>query len=451
MSLFVKDKKLYRQLVAIAIPVALQNLITFGVSLADTVMVGMLGEVQLSAVANANQLGFIFTLLSFGTGSGASVLIAQYWGKGDVASIRKVTTIMYRIILCASILFTALAVFFPRQIITVFTPDAAVIEEGVKFLRIVGLSYLFMGAASTTVTMLRSVGSVKISLAVYISSLAVNTFLNWVLIFGKLGAPALGVEGAAIATCVARVTEMIIISVYMLAFEKRICYQFKMFFAKKLGLAQVFFKTGLPVVLNELFWGAGMAAIAVIIGNMGREFTAANAICTVLSQLVTIVLFGVANAAAVIVGNTVGSGNYETAKAYAHTIIVISFFLGIVSGAVVLLLKEPLLLFYKISPLAGAYARQIITIYAVVVSFVSMAGTLIIGVLRGGGDTRFALFLDVVFMWFFCIPAGFFAGLRLGWPVWAVYMILKSDELLKVLAALIRVWRGKWINDVTIR
>lgn len=451
MQIFIKEKGFYRQLAAMIIPISLQNLINVAVSMADTLMIGMLGEVQLSAAAIANQLGFIFMLLTFGTGGGSGMLVSQYWGKGDVDSIHKVITVMYRIIIVASLGFTALAAFFPRQVISVFTTDMDVISEAVKFLRIVGFSYLFSGIASCTVVMLRAVRSVKISIVVYIASLAVNVFLNWVLIFGKLGAPALGVEGAAIATCIARFVEFIITAVYMLRFENKISYRLKMFLTKKLHILGTFIGSALPVVINELIWGTGTAVIAIIIGRMGKEFTAANAICSVLSQLVSITLFGLASASAVFVGNTIGEGKYQLARDYGKTLMAVSFLMGLVSSAAVLLVKGPLLSFYNISPLAKTYADQIMTILAVVVVFMAMAGTAIVGVLRGGGDTRFALFNDVVFMWCISIPLGFFTGLYLHWPVWAVYMIIKSDEVLKVISSLIRIGRGNWINDITIK
>lgn len=449
MQIFVRDKKFYTQLAAIAIPIALQNLISFGVSMADTVMVGMLGEVQLSAASIANQLGFIFMLFCFGTGSGSGVLIAQFWGKNDVESIHKVITIMYRIQIVISLAFTALAVLFPRQVVMVFTTDEAVIVEAVKFLRIVGLSYLFAGVASSTVIVLRSVRSVKISVLVYVCSLAINVFLNWVLIFGKLGAPVMGVEGAAWATCVARLAEVIIAMAYIFFFEKKILYRPAMLFARRMGILRNFAANSVPVVINELLWGTGISVVAVVIGRMGKEFVAANAICSVLSQLVTIVLFGISNAAAVMIGNTVGRGDYELAKDYAKTITAMSFILGIFSCGGVLLLREPMLSLYNVSDLTRLYARQITTIYAFVIIFASVACVTLIGVLRGAGDTRFVMAADLVFLWLVSIPFGFFTGLYLGWPVWAVYIMLKLDEFLKVIMTLTRIARGKWINDVT--
>lgn len=419
--------------------------------MADTVMLGMLGEIQLSAASIANQLGFIFMLFGFGTGSGAVVLVSQFWGKKDVDSIHKTITVMYRIMIAASLVFTVLAVFFPRAVVSVFTTDELVILEAVTFLRIVGISYLFAGIASTTVTVLRAVRTVKISIVVYICSLVINIVLNWILIFGKLGAPALGAAGAAIATCIARFFEFAISMVFMFFFENKIKYKFKMLFARKLGILRNFMKNASPVVINELLWGTGMSVVAIVVGRMGREFVAANSICSVLSQLVTIIMAGIANGSAVIIGNTVGEGKYGRAKEYSYTILALSFLFGLISSGLVLLLKNPMISLYNISPLARTYANQIMIIFSVLVVFNSVNCTTLVGILRGGGDTRFVLVVDVVFMWIISIPLGFLTGLFLGWPVWAVYIVLKSDEVLKVIASVIRVLNGNWINDVTTK
>jgi len=449
MQILVRDKSFYKMLFAIAIPVAGQNLINFAVSMADTVMVGMLGEVELSGVSNANQLGFVFMLLTFGLGSGSNVMISQYWGKGETEPIQRIMTMMYRILIAGSVLFMALALFFPRQVMLVFTPDEEVIAAGVSYLKIIGLSYLFSGIASASVIVFRSVGSVKIALTIYISSLVTNVVMNYLLIFGKYGFPALGVRGAAIATCIARVVEMLILIIYMNRFEQKIRYRLRSFFAQKLEIIRPFMRNAFPVIFNEILWGSGSAMIAVIIGQMGRQFTAANSICTVLSQLVMIAMYGIGNAGAVIVGNNVGAGKYDTVRQYTKTFFALALGLGVIGSGFVLLLKGPLLSLYNISDTAKMYANQIMTIYSVVVIFQALAMIMLIGVLRGGGDTRFVLFADVVFMWLICIPLGALFGLKLGWPVWAVYCVIKSDEALKTVVAIFRIKTDKWINDIT--
>lgn len=451
MQYITKDRKFYRQLLTIAVPVALQNLIIFGVSMADTVMLGMLSEVHLSAASLANQLGFIYALFTFGIAGGSNVMIAQYWGKGDTKSIHKVVTVMYRALLVGGAIFTLLAMVLNRQVMSIFTTDPIVIEEGAKFLRIIGLSYIVMGFSSTTVMTLRSVGEVKVALVVYISSLAANVLFNWMFIFGNLGAPRMEIEGAAIATCISRVVEFAIVLFFMLFKEKKIQYKFRYIFMRRLNIIREYIRNAGPVVVNELLWGTGSAMIAVIIGRMGTDFTAANSICGVLSQLVTITIFGAANAAAVIVGNTIGAGEYEKAKTYGNTLILISVCLGLFSCGVVHLLKWPMLSLYNVSDIVLLYASQIINVYSVIVVFQAVSAMSIVGVLRGGGDTRFALLMDLIFMWCISIPLGFLSGLGIGWAVPVVYIIIKSDEVFKVIFAFIRIIRGKWVNDVTVK
>lgn len=447
---FFNDKEFFQRFIRIMLPIAGQNLIMVGISMADTLMVGRLGDVQLSGVALANQLGFILQLILFGTTSGGNVLIAQFWGKGDVPSIHKVMTIMYRILTVASIVITTLALFFSRQVLSVFTTSPNVIEEGSAYLRIVGMGYMLHCFGACSMMVLRSVGTVKISLLVYLVSLCSNVFFNWVFIFGNLGAPALGVVGAAIATVTSRVLEFIIVLTFLIKREDLIRYRFRMYFARKLGILRNFIRNSGPVVLNEFLWGIGASTIAVIVGRMGTEFTAANSICSVLIQLVSIGIFGAGNASAVIIGNTVGSGMYDLAKKRASRLVIISMCLGLFAMLLMLVLKRPLLSLYSISDISKTYANQMMTIYAFLALFQSFGMVALIGVLRGGGDTRFVAIVDVLSIWLIAIPLGFLSGHVWGWSVPAVYLMLKCDEFVKVIATLPRLLRGKWVRDLTI-
>ena len=447
---FFEDKEFFQRFIKIMLPIAGQNLIMVGISMADTLMVGRLGDVQLSGVALANQLGFVLQLILFGTTSGGNVLIAQFWGKGDVQSIHKVMTIIYRILAVASVVITMLAVFFSRQVLSIFTTVPEVIESGAAFLRIVGLGYIIHCFGASSMMVLRSVGTVNISLVVYLVSLGTNVFCNWVFIFGNLGAPALGVVGAAIATVTSRVAELVIVLTFLIRREKLIRYRLKMFFMKNLGILGNFVKNSGPVVLNEFLWGLGSTTVAVIVGRMGTEFTAANSIASVLVQLVSIGIFGAGNASAVIIGNTVGSGRYQLAKDRAMKLIVISLCLGVFAMMLTLVLKGPILSLYSISETAKTYANYMMTIFAVLVNFMSFGMVALIGVLRGGGDTRFVALVDVLGIWLIAIPLGFLSGHVWGWSVPAVYIMLKCDELVKTAVTLPRLLKGKWIKDLTI-
>ena len=434
----------------ITLPITGQNLINFSVNMADTIMVGQLGEIQLSAVQQANQVAFLMFFAIFGLTSGANVMIAQYWGKGDTQSIHKVMSVTYRILAIIIIIFTMLAVGFPVQVMRLLGVGE-IVAEGAAYLRIAGIGYLFMGFAASSLIMLRAVATVKIALVVASTTLFVNVGGNWILIFGNLGAPALGVQGAAIATTFARFIEFIIVAVYVLKVEKKLQYRLRYLLARKLNFLKEFLKTATPVFLNEVLWGLGAVMLSVIIGHMGTEFTAANSVAGVLNNLVSVAIFGAISASAVITGNTVGSGRYDLARARSKKLLIISTLMGLVAMVVVLIFRYPvILLFGNISLTAQAYAFQILGAVSIIVIFQALSGIAIVGVLRGGGDGKFAAVADVTTMWLVALPLGFLAGHVWGLPVPVVYMILKMDELLKAIVCLPRMFSGKWVNDVTV-
>ncbi len=444
------DKAFLPHFLKIALPVAGQNLINFAVSVADTVMIGQLGEVELAAVSQANQLGFVLMLLMFGLGSGSNVLIAQYWGKRDVASIRRVMTVMYRILLSVSVLFTALAVLSPEWVMGFFTRSPAVIEAGARYLRIVGWSYALNCFTIASVSVLRSVGAVNFPLVVYLSSLVVNVFLNWVLIFGHFGMPAMGVRGGAIATVCARVVELILAAFFVFRYEKTIRYRPKMLVSLPVGRLNSFLRIAVPVICNEFLWGVSAAVLNGIVGKIGTEFSAAYAISAVVTQMVFIAFGGAGNAAAVVIGNTVGAGEHRLAGQRAGALMLVALVLGAFAIVVVLLVRGPLPRMYNISELARRYAGQLMTVQAAVSFLQSFTMVSMMGILRGGGDVRFVAVLDLAPTWLLAIPLGMLGGFVWHWPPPAVYAALRIDELVKVLLVAPRLLAGGWIRDVTV-
>lgn len=449
MKFLIREKQFYTGMLALALPIAGQNMITFAISMMDTIMVGQLGEVQLAAAAIANQFSYVFMVLTFGVGSGANVLIAQYWGKKDVASMRSAISIMYRCTLVGASLFVAIALFFPGWVMGLFSDDPEVIAYGISYLKVLGVGFLFSGFTNTTLIMLRSVGTVRISLAVYTASLISNTTLNYILIFGKLGFPAMGIVGAAIATVISRMIEAGIVVYFLCRYEDKIGYRFRSLFKGTGGMFKQYAVTGLPVILNELLWASGAAVVSAIIGKLGTPFMAANSICMVMTQLVTVMIYGVSTATATIVGNTVGGGEYDRARQTGRTMMLMAILLGVLSSLIMLSLRGAAVSLYNVSELTKAYAMQIMGVHALIVVFQSMANMGLVGVLRGGADTRFVLIVDVVFMWTFAIPLGWFVGHRLGAAIPLVYFCLKADELIKSVIASARIFRGKWVKDVT--
>lgn len=444
-----KDKNFYRLLLSISIPIAMQNLITFGVSMIDALMVGSLGEVQLSSVALANNLFFILMILLFGVASGSNIMISQYWGKKDVNSIHKILAIMYRVCIFLIIIFTAIAALLPKQFISIFSNDIAVIESGASYLRIVCIGYLFYGVTNCTIMMLRSVKIVKISMLVYTASLIVNGFFNWVFIFGKFGAPVMGIRGAAIATVMARVVEFTIVLVYMIRFEKKICLRPKHLLKVDKTILKDYISTCTPVLFNELLWSTGSSMISVIVATMGTSTVAANSINGIAQQFVTVIIFGLSDSAAVITGNTIGEGKKKKAMEYAFTIGVFSIIIGFIASGIVFFIRPIIVNFYNVPESTKLIAMKIMSVTSVVIIFQTLGSNMMMGVLRGGGDARFVLLNDIVFMWLVAIPGGFAAVKIFNLPIVAVFFILRSDEIIKSLISVVRVSGGKWIRDVT--
>jgi len=451
MKFMISEKGFYKMLAAIALPIALQNLITVMVSMMDTLMIGQLGETQLSATSIANQLWFMLMIICFGVSGGANVLIAQYWGKKDVEVIRRVEAITYKIGFAASILFGSIALLAPETFMGIFTTESAVIEYGSQYLRIIGWSYPLYAVANISIMMLRSVGTVNISVVVYLTSLIVNTSLNYMLIFGKFGAPALGIRGGALATVCARYTEFAIAAYYVLFRETKIRFRLKNLLPCNRMLYKKYGALSAPVVGNEIMWGLGASMAAVVIGRMGTNFVAANSIYTVLNQLVTVIIFGVGNAALTIVGNTIGAGDYELAKRRSLKLYVLSVLLGLVSAGITLLASPLIVSFYHFAPDTVQIALSINRVGALIVFFQSLAVVGMIGILRAGGDAKFVLVCEVAFLWGVAVPLGFFTGFVLHWPAWAVFLCLKCDEILKTAISTIRILKFQWLKDITIR
>ena len=444
-----RDRSFYKNALNIAIPIALQNLITFSVSMADTVMVGRLGEINLSAVAIANHLQFILMVLIFGVGGGASVMASQYYGKKDIDSIHKVMSIMYRLCIIITIIFILIAIFIPKQFMNIYTTDKEVILQGVKYLKILSISYIFYSLTNCTISVLRSVKTVRISLLVYSISLIVNIFFNYVFIFGKFGIKPMGVQGAAIATVISRFSEFITTLIFIIYFEKKINLKFKYLIKLDSKVIKVFTKTSTPIILNELFWAIGSSMISIIVGRLGREVVAGNSINNVTNQFATLFIFGLSSASSVIIGNTIGKGDYEKAKEYANTICILSFVMGILSGAIILLLRPFIVNLYNVSDYTKYIAKQIMISTAILAIFKSSSSNIMMGVLRGGGDNKFVFITEMIFMWLVSIPLGFYGAFVLKLPVFIVFLIIRSDEILKSIAGLLRVRSGKWIVDVT--
>ncbi|MGI5893111.1 MAG: MATE family efflux transporter [Candidatus Merdivicinus sp.] len=443
------DKEFFRLLIIIAIPIAAQNLVTFAIQMMDTIMLGAVGQTQLTAASLANQPFFVFTILTFGLASGASVLNAQYWGKGEVEPIRIITALVIKVAFAFSLLLSALILLFPEQVMRIYTPEEAVIAEGVKYLRIIVFSYIFYGVTATFLSTIRSVALIRISVVVYVTSLCVNTFLNWVLIFGKLGMPALGIQGAAIATVIARVVEFTMVVVYAFFIDKRLQLRPRDLLKYDKVLAHDYWRHGLPVVFNELLWSVGVSVQSMILGRLGEAVVSASQIASVVQQFATVFIFGIANAAAIMVGNAVGEGNIEKAHRRSNWLKYSAIGLGAFSGGFILLIRRLAVGFYNVPASTKALAEEMIMVQAGIVFFVGITAVGIVGILRGGGDTKRALMIDLCALWLVAVPAGLLSAFVFKAPALLVYACTKLDEPVKALAVFWRLRNAKWIKNVT--
>lgn len=441
--------KFYRNVFALVVPMALQNLINVGVTAADVIMLGRVGEKALSGASLAGQVQYIMVLFLFGLTSGATVLTAQYWGKGDKRTIEKILGIGMKAALLVTVVFMAAALCIPGLLMKIFTNDPEVISEGIKYLRIVAFSYVFMGITQVYLYIMRSVERVVVATVVYLVSLLCNVVLNSIFIFGLLGFPAMGVQGAALGTLISRLVELLLVFGYARMYNKDIKFRFAYFMKSDRMLLMDFLRYALPVVMNEVMWGLGTAANTAILGHMGSAAVAANSVAQVARQLATVVAFGLASATAIYLGKTIGEQKFEQAKAYAHRFLVLSVIMGLAGGALVLGAAPIATSMLALTDTAKEYLKFMFFVMSYFVVAQSFNTTLVVGTFRSGGDTRFGLIMDVATMWGCSILLGWLAAFVLKLSVPVVYVILMCDELIKLPITWIRYRSLKWLKDVT--
>ena len=447
-KLYLGDKEFYYKVAAIAIPVSLQSLITIGVNMMDTIMLGNLGEIQLSASSLANQFINIFHCICMGLGMGASVLTARYWGAKDVTSFKKSTTIMFRLCILISLVFMIATLAMPGGIMMMFTEEKTVISAGVIYLLWSIPSYLLHGLSLTTTIVLRSMRKTSIPLMTSIGAFFVNVFFNWVLIFGKLGAPRMEIAGAALGTLIARVFEFVVICGYFFFIEKEIAYRIKDLFANCKDMIREVLRVSMPVMISDSLLGFGNSAVSMVIGHLGSSFTSANAITAVVVQLSTVFIMGIASASCVITGNTLGEGKVKEAQAHGYTFWFMGLFIGVLGAGIIMLISDTIINFYNITDSTKLIAGELMRAVCFTVIFQAQNTILTKGVLRGGGDTKFLMVVDIIFLWIVSIPLGAMAGLVWGFPPFWIYVCLKLDQIIKAVWCIFRLRSGKWIKKI---
>jgi putative MATE family efflux protein len=448
LAIFFSDREYFRQLVRFALPITLQNLVTNSLNLVGVVMIGQLGEVPVAAVGLANQIFFLLQLVLFGVSSGAAIFTAQLWGKNDLPNIRRVLCLGLTFSWTAGLLFFCLSMFAPELALGIYSKDPAVVAAGRQYLNIFAPGYLFFATTMIYGVVLRSTGDVKTPMAISVSALAFNMLLSWILIFGKFGAPALDVRGAALAALISRSLECLAMLTVVYLSRPIVAVRLRDFRSLDFSFIGRVFKPMLPVILNETFWSFGTTAYFVVYARMGTDSLAAMNIVSTIDNLALVLVFSLAHATAIMVGNRIGANQCESAYHYAGRSLTLSVTLGLLVGSQVLLWSPAILSLYKVSPAVIESARRVLSMVALFQWIRAFNAVMVVGVLRSGGDTRFSFYLDGLIIWFLGVPMAFFSAFVLRLPVWWVYCFIMSEEILKWILGLRRYFSRRWINDL---
>ncbi len=447
----------YRKLFALMIPIVLQMLATSSLSLADTLMVGILGQNELAGLNQANTVFFIVQLFTFGIQSGGSVIIAQYWGKKDVATINRVMGISFYMSFAFSMITSTAIFLFPEAIMGLTTNDPALVDCAARYSKYVCYSFVFNSLTLVYVGAQRNAGNSRLGMSVLVSSMAVNLFLNWVLIFGHLGAPKLGIEGAALATLISRVYEFVFITIYALFVDKRLPLMFKKLFVPGKVIFGDYLKYATPVVVNEVLWSFAYSMYAVIYGHMqgAADIVAAYSITGNVEKILLVFGNAVGSAAAVVIGNEIGKGKQkEEVISTGNWLLKLSVITGVLTAVLPLLINTFMMdsvIFKVFSVTEGAkeISRMMMYVLIIRVIFKTYNYMVIVGVLRGGGQVKTGMVLDVIFMYCFSIPACLIAAFVFKAPITVVYLLAVAEDVLKGIAGGFLLRDGSWVRDIT--
>lgn len=463
-KLYKNDPAFYRKVFAITLPIALQSLITIGVNMLDTIMVGSLGDDALSATSLANSFITVYHIFCMGLGMGASVLVSRYWGMKKAAeenrdkagcdravhALKQTVALMLRITLGLAAGFAIATALIPQYIMRMYTDETAILEFGVTYLTFSVITFFFQGSSLVCTIVLRSVGQVRLPLIVSIGAFFVNLSANYILIFGKLGMPALGVAGAALGTLAARVFEALIICGYFLVTDTRIGFKAGDLMMDTRKIISEYFKVSIPVLISDGILAIGSNTVAMVIGHLGGAFASANAITAVTQQLSSVVITGASQAGAIVTGQTLGEGDREKTMEQGYQFFGLGLFLGTISALFIMLFSDLIISTYKnVSDEAVEIARQLMLAISIIIIFQGTNSIMTKGVLRGGGDTRMLMLTDNIFLWVLAIPLGLLGGFVLKVSPFWIYIFLKSDQIVKTVWAYLRLRSGKWIKKIS--
>lgn len=439
----------YRKLWGLVFPIAIQNLMTALVSASDAFMLGFVSQTSLSAVSLATQIQFVHNLFMLALTIGATTLAAQYWGKGDTDSVEEILAIVLKISMAVSVVFFIAAMFFSGFLMRIFTNDIRLIQAGIPYLRIVSVSYLFMGFSQIYLCIMKNSGRTAKSTIYGSVAVVINIGFNVIFIFGLAGFPAMGIAGAALATTVSRALELLL-TIYENMHRSLVCVRLKYIRNSSKKLKKDFWHYTTPVLGNELVWGCGFTMFSVIMGHLGSDAVAANSVANILKNIIACVCNGIGIGAGIIVGNELGKGEMERATEYGNRLFKLAVFAGAVSGLILLAVSPVLRIFTgSLSAQAHSYLKNMMYICTYYMIGKSVNATVIAGVFCAGGDTNFGLKCDAVTMWVILIPIGMITAFVLKLPIMVVYFIISMDEIIKLPAVYRHYKKYNWVRNLT--
>lgn len=446
---YFSDKQFFRILLRLSVPIVIQKLLVSSLNMVDTLMVGRLGDVEVAAVGAANQLYFIFMLFMEGIAASCSIFAAQYWGAQDKKRILHVVGLGALVTAVIGGAITALAMAFPIHFLRLFSRDAAVLQQGLDYLSIVSTSYVLAGFTLMLSSVLRAIGNTRLPMLISALSILTNVLFNSLLIFGLAGFPRMGVKGAALATVIARLLELVLLLLFTFRRNSPLRGRLRDYFSFHFGFVRYLIATTLPVFLNDTLWGIGFTMYTVAYGLLGTAALAASQIANTVHSLFMVFSFSVATTSLVMIGNLVGAGELERARDYSKKVLVTSALAGVVAGAVMALLSTQILTLYDVSDAVRGSAINLLRIYGATMPFSVTSGALIIGVFRGGGDPSFAMKSELFALWCIGLPLAF--GLVFFYPgatVELLVLCLLLEDLIKVSMGLRHFHKGKWLKPL---
>lgn len=442
------DKEYFKTLLVIALPIVLQNLIASSLNMLDTVMVGMLGEAEIAAVGIGNQVFLLFNVIVIGLGSGCGIFIAQYWGKKDVENIRRVMGICLISAAIIAFLFTSAILLFSENIVNIFNIDPDVIMHGGAYLKLVSISYIFTAITFSISNASRSIEKAIAPMIVSFLALICNGILNYVFIFGKLGIEPMGVKGAALGTVVSRVLEAVILTIYIIKTNEVLLRSLHGLFDFSKDFVKTVYSTVSHVILNEAAWAFGMVIYSIIYGRMGTRELASIQIYNTISNFFTVIMLGTANASVVMIGKQIGRGDEKRARRYGHQFVVLAIMIGAVLSIAMALSTKSIVNIFDVSDEVKHYSTMILYVVSSILTIRYLNVTMVIGVLRGGGDAKYGLFVDWFSMYFVGIPLAIVGAFVLKLPVYWVVALICSEELVKLFLVSKRLKSGNWIKAI---